>query len=179
MAEHHHFPSRTLEITVLSGEDLRIYRRSVKKNAFVVVRTDTNNFQTTEIDGGSDPSWNEKFLLGLPSHAHGVTLEVHCKTVFGNIIVGAASVPVSDIVGGYVPETHLRFLSYRLKDSRGGRNGIINISVRMKVPAAEECPHWAAAEYSSLVPPGKNDFGGVVSGVPVWKSQGSYRRKFL
>ena len=173
--------SRTIELTVLSGENLRIDRRSIKKNAFVVVRSDGgNDFRTTEMDsdGGSYPKWNEKLVLDLPAHAPAVSVEVYCKTAFGNRLIGIARVPVSDFSGGYLPESYLHFLSYRLRDQRGERNGIINISVRTKVPQAPEysCSASASVSASSIgVPMGKNNFGRVVTGVPVW---GPYHGNF-
>lgn len=124
-------------------------------------------------EGGSYPKWNERLVVDLPAHAQAVTLEVHCKTAFGNKVVGTASVPVSDFVGGYVPESYLHFLSYRLRDSRGVRNGIINISVKMKDLAAPQYSFSAsasAAEQTTVgVPVGRSENGvGVVTGVPVW-----------
>ncbi|PON52935.1 C2 domain containing protein [Parasponia andersonii] len=168
--------SRTVEITVISGENLRVDRRSIKKNAFVVVRPDGgSDFRMTEIDadGGSYPRWDKKFVLDLPAQAPAVSVEVYCKTAFGNRVVGVARVPVSDFSGAYVPETYLHFLSYRLRDQRGERNGIINISVRSKVPPARAYTYSASASVptpaSSVgVPVGKNNYGGgVVTGLPV------------
>lgn len=178
--------SRTVEITILSGENLRLDRKLIKKNAYVIVRSSEggNDFRSTEIDGegGSYPKWNEKLVLDLPAQAPAVSVEVYCKTAFGNKLVGAARVPVSDFSGGYVPESYLHFLSYRLRDQRGERNGIINISVRTKVPPAPE--HSCSASVSALapapassigVPVGKSSIGSVVTGVPVWCA---YQRNF-
>uniref|UniRef100_A0A803NXL9 C2 domain-containing protein n=1 Tax=Cannabis sativa TaxID=3483 RepID=A0A803NXL9_CANSA len=137
-----------------------------------------DHFRTTEIDtqGGSYPKWNEKLVLELPAQSPAVSIEVYCKTVFGNRLVGVARVPVSDFSGGYVPENYLHFLSYRLRDQKGERNGIVNISVRTKVPLPLSIPP-TPTEYSSCsasaplvgVPVGNNSFsGGVVTGIPVW-----------
>ena len=162
--------SRTIEITVLSAENLRIDRRSIKKNAFVVVRSNGgSDFRTTgiDVDGGSNPNWNEKLLLELPVHATALTVYVYCKTSTGDRLIGTATVPITDFSGGYVPENYLHFLSYRLKDQRGERNGIINLSARTKVPSAPE--YSCSAASSSAV--GKNDFGsGVVIGIPIWSA---------
>ena len=122
-------------------------------------------------EGGSYPAWREKLVLDLPGHARAMTLEVHCKTSLGDRVLGTAIVPVSDFTGGYVPESYLHFLSYRLRDNRGEKNGIINISVRMKVSGGEygcssSCS--SASEMKIGVPVGESSFGGVVTGVPVW-----------
>ncbi|GMN61343.1 hypothetical protein TIFTF001_030429 [Ficus carica] len=92
MAKCCSYASRTLEITVLLDEDLRLDRRSFKKNAYVVVLSESENFRATEMDngeGGSCPNWNEKLVLDMPLHSQAVTLEVNCKTAFGDRIVGS------------------------------------------------------------------------------------------
>ncbi|KAM4105085.1 hypothetical protein ACJW30_06G206400 [Castanea mollissima] len=163
--------SRTLEITVISGEDLRNDRRPIKKNAFVVVRTDSYNSRRTDMDtdGGSYPKWNEKLVVDLPMHAQFITLEVQCKTSLGDKTVGTARIPVSDFVGGYVPESYLHFLSYRLRDHNGQRNGIVNISVRVKLPEYASCSRTELGIPMVMgVALGQRNFGGgIVTGVPI------------
>ena len=173
--------SRSLEITILSGEDLRKNKRPIKKNAFVTVRSDSDNVRSTAVDeeGGSHPKWNEKLFLDAPAHAPSFTVEVRCKTAFGDKIVGSALVPATDFSGGYVPESCVHFLSYRLRSPSGERNGIINICVRTKGPVAVEdtCSAAAVADHRTRVGvPVGTHFGGVVTGVPVWVSHksGSY-----
>lgn len=124
-----------LEIRVISGEGLRLNRRQpLKKNAFVLIRTDSINSKTTKIDteGGSYPTWNEKVIVNMPLNLRNITVQVQCKTYSGNKVVGTARIPVSDFVGGFIPANYLHFLSYRLRDGKGERNGIINLSVRVK-----------------------------------------------
>ncbi|QHO42934.1 BON1-associated protein 2-like [Arachis hypogaea] len=102
--------SRSFEITILSAENLRTNKTSIKKNVFVKIQTDGNGeVRTTKVngEGGSYPSWNEKVVM------HGSSIA--CKV---------------------------------------NRNGVINISVRVKMP-----------EISSLLPPAIN--GLPAQGVPV------------
>lgn len=183
--------SRTLEIRVLSAEDLRIGGRFVKKNAFAVVKVDSYNYQGTKADpvGGSYPTWDEILEINFPVAATSLTLEVQCKTSSGDRLIGTANLPVSDVIGGYTPENYLRFLSYILKDTRGKRNGIINVSVRVKSPkqvrsslGKPNVPDYAAcsssaglnvpgckgSEQNIEVSIGERKFGGVVTGVPLW-----------
>lgn len=173
-------PSRKVEITILSGEDLRIDRKSVKKNAFVIVRVDPFNFRTTNIDtlGGSYPTWNEKLDIDLPDNSRYITLEVHCKSnSSGKRNIGTVNVPVSDFIGGYLPENYLHFLSYRLRDSSGEKNGIINISVRVNVPDYATCSSQAGVlnvqgygTCTMLRRPERMGIpvGDVATGIPVW-----------
>ncbi|XP_043705273.1 BON1-associated protein 1-like [Telopea speciosissima] len=128
---------RCLEITIISAEGLRLNGRSVKKNTFVIVRIDSDNQRLTRMDkeGGSYPSWNEKLELPLPlpplsNSVQLITVEVQCKTSLGVRSVGTSKIPTSDFMGDYTPPQYLHFLSYRLRDRNGERNGIINFSVR-------------------------------------------------
>ncbi|KAL2233926.1 BON1-associated protein 2-like [Sesamum indicum] len=122
--------SKEIEVTVISGEGLLLSRRPVKKNVSVTVKTDPFNSRSTGVDpeGGSYPAWNEKLVMELPLHAHFITVEAHA----GSRLIGVANIPVSDFSGGYLPENYLSFLSYRLRDSNGEKNGIINLSVKVK-----------------------------------------------
>ncbi|XP_050238676.1 BON1-associated protein 2-like [Mercurialis annua] len=178
--------SRTLEITIFSCEDLRNDRKSVKKNSYVVVRTDHLNSRATKIDteGGSYPSWNEKLMIDMPLHERFIILEAHCKTSSCDRIIAAARMPVTDFTGGYLPDNYLNILSYRLTDARGERNGIINLSVKVTAPEylskgneKQRFPEnngCSSKAYASLINGGGGDGGeknsGVVTGIPVWSA---------
>ncbi|XP_042509949.1 BON1-associated protein 2-like [Macadamia integrifolia] len=133
--------SRSLEITIISAEDLRLNGRAVKKNAFVTVRTDSHNQEVVtrmDSEGGSYPSWNQKLEpLPLPNSAYFITVEVQCKTSTGVRTVGTARISVSEFIGDYMPPQFLHFLSYRLRDRKGKRNGIINFSMKTVGPGRE------------------------------------------
>ncbi|KAB2595571.1 BON1-associated protein 2-like [Pyrus ussuriensis x Pyrus communis] len=173
---------RTLEITVISAENLQLDRKPIKTNASVTVRTDTNSqFCTTDIDteGGAYARWNEKLVLDLPTHSKSITVKVQCKTAYGVRTFGTATVLASDFVGAYVPEGYPHFLSYRLRDYKGERNGVINISVRMKVPEMYACASSTTSSHSRKGFPadGNHSFGGGVAiGVPVW--YGAYQKNY-
>ncbi|XP_021817094.1 BON1-associated protein 2-like [Prunus avium] len=174
--------SRKLEITVISAENLQLDRKPIKKNASATVRAEKDSqFRTTDMDteGGAYPKWNEKLVLDLPLHARSLTVEIHCKTSYGVRTIGTAKIPVSDFVGGFVPEGYLHFLSYRLRNNRGERNGIVNISVRMQAPELQACA--TTSSHSSVgfpVAVGDSSFGGgaVATGVPVW--YGAYPKNY-
>ncbi|XP_038708452.1 BON1-associated protein 2-like [Tripterygium wilfordii] len=165
---------RSLEITVLSAENLQKDGKSIKKNTFAVVKIDPFNCHSTKIDkeGGSYPSWNDKLVMELPMHERFVTLEVHCKNSNNSSrIIGTARMPISDISGEYyTPLDYLHFLSYRLRDDKGERNGIINVSVRAKVPEFNHaCSKTASLSLGPRLglPIGGYINHGVVTGVPV------------
>ncbi|KAF9617560.1 hypothetical protein IFM89_037372 [Coptis chinensis] len=128
--------ARSLEVTIISAEDLRINHRSIKKNAFVTVQTDPNNSRSTNMDteGASYPSWNEKLELALPSYVKHIRVDVKCKTSSGERTIGSANIPLTDFLDDYIPPNCLHFLSYRLREHDGDRNGIVNISIRLNAP---------------------------------------------
>lgn len=172
---------RTLEITVISCENIR-----VTEEAYVVVRGESLNCCTTSTvkDNGNDSnnnkkssflSWNEKFLLDMPLRARSITFEVQCKKFKGVRPVGVARIAVSDFLGRGVPENGLQVSSYRLRDWEGKRNGVIHFAVRVVAP--EECSISAKetavdVKDSSVrftgVDAGDRNFNGVVIGVPFW-----------
>lgn len=181
--------SRTLEVAVLSAEDLTVDRKPVAKNVFVEVRAESINCSTTApSDGaGGNPSWKETLMVEMPVHARSITFELKCKTSMGEKSVGIARIALSDFLGGIVPENCLQFLSYRLRDWDGRRNGIINFSVRVKSAAPEYKPtipmparETAVGERGSCgfqmrVPLGDlKSSHGVVTGIPIgWNNYAS------
>ncbi|RRT71911.1 hypothetical protein B296_00006491 [Ensete ventricosum] len=123
----------TVEITIISAEELRHGRRPLDKGAFVAVRSgsDTHSQVATGVDrdGGGYPCWNEKLTMTLPPRS--MSVGVYCRSKMGAgaaRAVAAAEVPVSDFLW---LEDYLHLLSYKLRDSNGVGNGIINFSVRV------------------------------------------------
>ncbi|KEH18934.1 BON1-associated protein 2 [Medicago truncatula] len=170
--------SQTIEITILSAENLQENKKAIKGNTFVMVQCDgsNNEVSTTKLDseGGSYPTWNEKVVIDVPLHARFVTIEVKYKTRGSSNSVGIARVPVSDFVGGYVHENQLQFLSYRLWDNRVMRNGVVNISVKVKMSQQNSCSSSMSSTMNGVpvtgVPvAGNGSCSRVATGIPaVW-----------
>ncbi|GAB4844437.1 hypothetical protein Ancab_037801 [Ancistrocladus abbreviatus] len=175
-------PSCTLEITIISAEGLSMGpNRPVGKNTFVTIQTDPCSQQVetfTKVDkqGGCFPAWNEKLVITMPMHAKFITLEVNCKATANgrDKLIGAAQVPVSDFVGGLTPSNYLHFLSYRLRNLHGEKNGIINFSVKVKGLLENHCLSYVSKGAWTGFPMavGDSNYRGVVNGVPaaVWYS---------
>ncbi|XLR62383.1 hypothetical protein HN51_005682 [Arachis hypogaea] len=153
----------TLEIMVISGENLCMNQNPVKE-AYVVIRAESLKCCTTKMVkyGGENTSsllsWNEKFLMDIPLHARSITFEVQCKNSNGAVrSVGVARIAISHFLGeknnvngnkGIYECTMQKMMSYRLRDWDGRRNGVINFSVRVaKLP--EEDP---LLEATAVVP---------------------------
>ncbi|XP_061340166.1 BON1-associated protein 2-like [Gastrolobium bilobum] len=161
---------RTLEVAVLSAEDLRVNGKPATKNVYVMVRAESITSHTTAMKGdgggGGFHSWNERFLVELAMHARSITFEVKYKTQMGVIKdVGVARIALSDFLGGFVPDNCLQFLSYRLRDFDGLRNGIINLSVRVVAPTA---PVKIIGGSCRLQTGTNNSSNGVVTVIPIW-----------
>ncbi|WVZ16097.1 hypothetical protein V8G54_009079 [Vigna mungo] len=131
--------SRTLEITVISGQNIR-----VTEDAYVVVRAESLSCCTTRTakdDGTNFLSWNDKFLLEMPVHARSITFEVQCSKFKSFRPLGVARIAASDLLGGAAdPENQLQQLSYGLRDWEGKRNGVIHFSVRVAPPPPPSTP---------------------------------------
>ncbi|KAF9617559.1 hypothetical protein IFM89_037371 [Coptis chinensis] len=177
--------SRLLEIKIISAEDLRIDSRSTKKNAFVTIRTAANKLISTSMDseGGSYPSWHENFELPLPHNVNHISLDVKCMNGSTVRTIGSASIPCSDFLEDWVPPNCLHFLSYRLRDSDGKRNGIVNLCIRLINPNYRP-PILASTEVQaqgykisnacksttrSCAQTGYSNTGGIAIGMPVTK----------
>ncbi|XP_052116849.1 BON1-associated protein 2-like isoform X1 [Arachis duranensis] len=161
-AKHHfnyyslHMESRTsslipIELTILNAENLIVKGKPLRRNnnnnndaAYVVVHAQCSSTKHY-------PSWNEKFSMEVePATCRFISIEVRRKKWLGysSGSVAMAHVPVSELFGA-------QFLSYRLWDKKGDRNGIIDFSVRLE-----------AAKRTEQVPMRENEE--PVTGVPLF-----------
>ncbi|XP_057780643.1 BON1-associated protein 2-like [Salvia miltiorrhiza] len=156
-------PSRTIEVTVISAEGLLVNRkRPVKNTVSVTVRTSPFHSGSTGVDpeGRSCPSWNERLVMELPAHTPFLTVEARA----GSRVVGAASIPVTDFAGVHLPDGYLSFVSYRLRDASGEKNGIVNLSVRVRGGGSSSCAASCSRPWMGVA---AAEGGAVVMGVPV------------
>ncbi|KAJ1290505.1 hypothetical protein BS78_02G249100 [Paspalum vaginatum] len=160
-------PQMTLEVTVVSGEGVRVPSgRPLCHGAYAVVHTASSS-APTRVDDDADchgyPYWDQAVRVALPAGARWLDVEI-CRARGGGRgrteSVAAARVPVEDFTVG--PPGHLHCLSYRLFDSRSGvqrRNGIVNLTVKRidgvrpaegkaRVPAAGKAVDYAGGSAS-------------------------------
>ncbi|ESQ39211.1 hypothetical protein EUTSA_v10001640mg [Eutrema salsugineum] len=193
---------RSLEIELISAEGLKVDRKPVKRKTFCVVRIDEKS-KNSKLDepGGSYPVWKDKIEMEMPVNGsvRFISIEVLYRTGGGvEKSVGHAKIPVTDFMGGFAPQGHLNFLSYRLRDEYGDKSGIVNVSIMVKpegrdikysspspsmvVPAdyaacssqaaaAANGQMWTSSSQAATVGYGRR----VVTGVPVWCA---YQRPF-
>jgi hypothetical protein len=108
----------TLEITIISGRNICVERNSKAEDVYVVVRAESLNSCTTKMVNKSEGllSWDEKFMLDIPSHAKSVTFEVQCKKYKGARPIGVARIALSDFLGDNVLlQNCVQKLSYGLR----------------------------------------------------------------
>ncbi|XP_057758105.1 BON1-associated protein 2-like isoform X2 [Arachis stenosperma] len=125
-----HMESRTsslipIELTILNAENLIVKGKPLRRNnnnnndaAYIVVHAQCSSTKHY-------PSWNEKFSMEVePATCRFISIEVRRKKWLGysSESVAMAHVPVSELFGA-------QFLSYRLWDKKGDRNGIIDFSL--------------------------------------------------
>ncbi|XP_027353207.1 protein SRC2 homolog [Abrus precatorius] len=125
---------RTLELTVLSAEELNVDQKLTIEDLYVVVRAESINCYTTGMakeSGEGKASWNDKLLVDVPMHAKSITLEMKCNTSTSVKDVGVARIAVSDVVEEDVLDHSFKFFSYRLRDWEGRCNGVLKFSVRV------------------------------------------------
>lgn len=187
---------RSLEIELISAEGLKVDRKPVKRKTFCVVKIDQKT-RVCKLDesGGSCPTWKDKIEMEMPINGsvRFISIEVLSRTSGGaEKNVGYAKIPVTDFMGGFAPQGHLNFLSYRLRDEYGDKSGIVNVSIMVKpdgnnikystpsplVVATSDyaaCSSQAAVngqmwrpKTSSSMAVGAGYGGREVTGVPVW-----------
>ncbi|XP_028769082.1 uncharacterized protein LOC114726612 [Neltuma alba] len=122
--------TRSLEVTVISGENLCIVQKPVTEDVYVVVRTESLKCWTTKmakqggesLSSGHSTTWNERLMVEAPLHAKSITFEVQCKTSKGLVRpIGLARIAISDVVPK--DEACSEVLNYRLRNWEGRRSG--------------------------------------------------------
>ncbi|XLS91071.1 hypothetical protein HN51_067079 [Arachis hypogaea] len=142
-----HMESRTsslipIELTILNAENLSVKGKPLRRNnnndaAYVVVHAQCSSTKHY-------PSWNEKFSMEVePATCRFISIEVRRKKWLGysSGSVAMAHVPVSELFGA-------QFLSYRLWDKKGDRNGIIDFSVRVRPSQSASSSSSSSSSYS-------------------------------
>ncbi|KAK4266768.1 hypothetical protein QN277_023645 [Acacia crassicarpa] len=172
--------TRTLEVTIISGENLCMDQNPATENVYVVVRGESLKCWTTKMgkQGGESLGlgytslWNERLTVEAPLHAKSITFEVQCKTPKGSVrSIGLARIAISDVVPKE-DEGCSEVLSYRLRNWEGRRSGVISFSVKTKKEEQEQRLD-DGSKFSGMQNHGGfnvQNNNGVVLGIPVWRN---------
>ncbi|KAF8675227.1 hypothetical protein HU200_047896 [Digitaria exilis] len=132
-----------VEVTVGSARDLKnVNWRNGDLKPYAVLWIDSGARCTTrvDVDGGENPTWDEKVLVPLPPSSRLDDAVVHIDVVHANAaegvkpLVGSARLPLRDVlddagIGGKASR------SLRLKRPSGRPHGRLDVRVAVKEPA--------------------------------------------
>uniref|UniRef100_A0A803LS89 C2 domain-containing protein n=1 Tax=Chenopodium quinoa TaxID=63459 RepID=A0A803LS89_CHEQI len=137
---------RTLDLTVLSANDLNRVNLFSKMDVYVVVsvinsavnRRSTALKQRTPIDkkGDKNPSWNYpiNFTINDAAAMHNrltIRFQVFSKRIFpGDKLIGEVLVPVSELLSSHGDRKQASSLSYQLRKVSGKPKGVLNFSYK-------------------------------------------------
>ncbi|KAK4266769.1 hypothetical protein QN277_023646 [Acacia crassicarpa] len=160
--------TRTLEVTIISGEDLSADGRNpATTDMYVVVRTESVKCWSTkmveQVAESRTSLWNEKLMVEMPCHAKSITLEVKSKTAKGAVrSIGLARIAIWEVLPKQETCSESAVLSYRLRNWEGRRSGVINFSVKPVNKEQEEKGTMVSSCDLKL-----RDNCGTVIGIPV------------
>uniref|UniRef100_A0A3Q7I9G7 C2 domain-containing protein n=1 Tax=Solanum lycopersicum TaxID=4081 RepID=A0A3Q7I9G7_SOLLC len=137
-------PFQLLEINIISAQDLEPVSKKMKTYATVWVHPTRKLTTAVDIEGGNNPTWNDKFVFRvdeefLRQDTSAVQIEIHCGHWFKDSLVGSVRV----LVGNLIPSpsrTHhnhhphnlgMRFVALQVRRPSGRPQGILNIGVAL------------------------------------------------
>ncbi|KAG4177303.1 hypothetical protein ERO13_A11G299600v2 [Gossypium hirsutum] len=151
-------PSRLLEINLISAQDLFSASNNMKTYAVVWVRQE--NKCTTKVDqsGGTDPTWNEKFVFKVDKDDAVISVEVYAAACDKDATIGYVNVPLNDIFDS--PSAVTRTLALPISRPSGRSQGILNMEVSHKLTTTEDYNSGSIVNGSVV----KGNSGSMVNG---------------
>ena len=163
--------SRTLELTLISAQDLKDVNLFSKMEVYAVASFsgDHRSSQRTPADhhGGKNPAWNTTLRFPLPATGdlsrHTLHIILRSERALGDRDVGEVHIPLKELLDGPAagkgPST---FVSYQVrKPSSGKTMGVLNISYKFVDTAPAAAGGGAAypppAAYPAPAKPAKYD----------------------
>lgn len=153
---------RTLEVGILSGENLKDVKHLSKMKTYVAAWIDPYVKYTTPPDekGGVNPIWNEKFTFIVPEGVMQqatsyLTIEILSKSLTGDRTVGEVRIPLPEILKlGSGRSNELHFATYQVHRPSGRAQGALRLSFRWSnkfqvESMAEKLAGAAAATYNT------------------------------
>ncbi|KAG5588293.1 hypothetical protein H5410_048727 [Solanum commersonii] len=96
-------PFQLLEINIISAQDLEPMSKKMKTYATVWVHPTRKLTTAVDIEGGNNPTWNDKFVFRvdeefLRQDTSAVQIEIHCGHWFKDSLVGSVRVLVGNLI---------------------------------------------------------------------------------
>ncbi|KAK6781118.1 hypothetical protein RDI58_023302 [Solanum bulbocastanum] len=156
-------PFQLLEINIISAQDLEPMSKKMKTYATVWVHPTRKLTTAVDIEGGNNPTWNDKFVFRvdeefLRQDTSAVQIEIHCGHWFKDSLVGSVRV----LVGNLIPppsRTHhnhhphnlgMRFVALQVRRPSGRPQGILNIGVALLDSTMRSMPLYTELNKSAV-----------------------------
>ncbi|XWS42606.1 hypothetical protein CRYUN_Cryun16bG0028300 [Craigia yunnanensis] len=134
--------SRILEINLISAEDLILVSKNMKTYAVAWVQVDRKLATGVDQIGGTDPTWNEKFLFRvddkfLNSEDATIVVEIYAAAWVKDALIGYANVLIKDIfhlrsvTNAKTNNSATRTVTLQIRRPSGRPQGILNMEVAL------------------------------------------------
>lgn len=127
---------------------------------YAVLWVQQENKCTTKVDqtGGTDPTWNQKFVFKVDKDDAVISVEVNAAAWEKDATIGYVNVPLNDIFDS--PSAVTRTLALPLSRPSGRSQGILNMEVSHKITSTEDYNSGSIVNGSIV----KGNSGSIVNG---------------
>uniref|UniRef100_A0A804UHK8 C2 domain-containing protein n=1 Tax=Zea mays TaxID=4577 RepID=A0A804UHK8_MAIZE len=152
--------TRSLELTLISGKDLKDVNLMSRMEVYAVVSLsgDPRSRQRVQADrtGGRNPTWNATLRFAVPATGAGsLHVLLRAERALGDRDVGEVHIPLSELLSG-APDGPVpaKFVAYQVrKISSGKPQGVLNLSYKLGEVANGYAPASAAQSAYAHPPP--------------------------
>ncbi|XP_047055869.1 protein SRC2-like [Lolium rigidum] len=151
---------RTLELTLISGKDLKDVNLLSKMEVYALVALsgDPRSRQRVPTDraGGRNPAWNATLRFVVPANAAGsLHVLLRAERALGDRDVGEVHIPLSELLSG-APDgpVPVKFVAYQVRKIGSGKpQGALNFSYKLgEVTQAQPGAAYGAAPQAAYPP---------------------------
>ncbi|XP_022743786.1 uncharacterized protein LOC111294632 [Durio zibethinus] len=134
--------SRILEINLISAEDIALVSKNMKTYAVAWVQPDRKLATGVDQTGGTDPSWNERFMFRvddkfLNSEDATIVVEIYAAAWVKDALIGYVNVLIKDIfhlrsvTDAKINNSTTRTVTLQIRRPSGRPQGILNMEVAL------------------------------------------------
>lgn len=143
-----------LEINVISAQDLAQVSKPVRAYAVAWVHPDRKLVTQTDVEGDTNPTWNEKFVFRVDNNFLNseknsiVMIEIYSSVWLREVLIGTVGVLVSN----FLPPNRkpkLSFVALQIRRPSGRPQGILNIGVALLDSTMRSMPLYSELSSST------------------------------